>query len=291
MVRPLRIQYPGAVYHVITRGNDKRDLFRTDEDRIDFLSNLGDCLALHNVACHAYCLMGHHHHLMIETPDGNLSQFMHDLNGNYAMGFHTRHGTSGHLYEGRFKSFVIEKEPYGLAVIAYIVNNPVKDGFVDHPQGWPWSSYGATAGIVRAPDWLETEFTLGLFGKKRSEAQRKYREFVKRRLIAESPYEGLKGNILGSPQFVHAIWDEVDGNEDVKEYSRDERIIGRPSLDELFETAITKRQRDDAIRFARFRCGYLNTEIARHLNMHDSTVSKIVRSKSKFKIQDLTPNV
>jgi len=277
MVRPLRIQYPGAVYHVIARGNNKQDLFLSDEDRIAFLRNLSDCLELHNVVCHAYCLMGNHYHLLLETPDGNLSQVMHGVNGNYAMGFHERNGTGGHLYQGRFLSYVVEKEVYGLAVIAYIVNNPVKDGFVDHPQDWSWSSYLATSGLIDAPVWLEIDFTLGLFSKKRHEAQRLYREFVHGRIHEGSPYDGLKGNILGSPQFVHDIWQKARGSEDILEFSREERIIGRPNLADLFDGAMTPKQRNAAIKMARYRCGYLNTEIATFLKLDPSTVGKITR--------------
>ncbi len=283
MTRPLRIEYPGGLYHVMSRGNARQDIYRDDQDRRAFLKNLEHCVTLHNVICHAYCLMNDHYHLLLETPDGNLSRAMRDINGNYTQYFNTRHDRIGHVLQGRYKAYVIEKELYLMEVVRYIVNNPVKAKMIHHAQEWEWSSYRATAGLVPSPAWLETRFTLELFSEKRSEAQKSYADFVHTGMNETSPYHDVReGVILGSPQFVDWIWDtQTHGSENMKEIPRSQRIVGRPSLTEIFEDDMTKTERNAAITFARFRCGYLASEIARHLGLERSTVGRISREANK----------
>lgn len=280
MARPLRVQYPGALYHVIARGNNKRKIFFDDKDRRGFLKWLKDVAKTHNLIIHAYCLMTNHYHLLVETPDGNLSIAMRDLNGNYSQWFNARHGRVGHLFEGRFKSFVIEKETYLLTVARYIVLNAVRAGLVTHPRLWKWCSYNATAGIAKTPEWLHVDWLLGNFSKKRATAQKAYREFVMAGL-EDDPYEDLEHDlILGSPQFVHWIWDNhTAGSETLKEHPREQRIVGRPALAEIFFEGMSRKKRDAAIIFARVRCGYLISEIARQIQLNASTVGKIARDR------------
>lgn len=280
MSRPLRVQYPGALYHVIARGNNKRKIFLDDKDRRGFLKWLKDLAKTHNLIVHAYCLMGNHYHLLVETPDGNLSTAMRDLNGNYSQWFNARHRRVGHLFEGRFKSYVIEKETYLLVVARYIVLNAVRAGLVSHPRWWKWCSYNATAGIAKAPDWLHIDWLLGNFSKKRIVAQKIYREFVMDGLDVD-PYEDLEHDlILGSPQFVHWIWDNhTAGSETLKEHPREQRIVGRPTLKEIFVEGMTREERDAAIIFARMRCGYLTTEISKIVGLERSVVGRISRGQ------------
>jgi putative transposase len=279
MTRPLRIEYPGALYHVMSRGNAYQDIYLDDDDRRAFLKNLKHCINLHNLVCHAYCLMDNHYHLLIETPDGNLSQAMRDVNGNYTQRFNIKHKRVGHVLQGRYKAYIIEKDIYLHEVVRYIVNNPVKANIVEHPKEWKWSSYKATDGSVKAPHWLETDFTLGLFSDKRKDAQKLYRAFVMEDTERESPYEEVKeGVILGSQQFIDWIWEtQTNGSEEIKEISRSQRVVGRPTLEEIFEEKMTKEQRDIAIKFARFRCGYLTTEIAKYVGLNRSVVGRISR--------------
>ncbi|MDP2631413.1 MAG: transposase [Candidatus Uhrbacteria bacterium] len=279
MVRPLRIKYPGALYHVTSRGNAYQDIFLNDKDRRAFLNNLKYCIKLHNLICHAYCLMNNHYHLLIETPDGNLSQAMRDINGNYTQGFNARHKCVGHVMQGRYKAFLVEKEPYLLEVVRYIVNNPVEAKMVEHPKNWKWSSFCATAGFVKSPAWLMTDFTLSLFSKKRNEAQKQYQDFVKEGMERGSPYDDVKeGVILGSPQFIGWVWENFKELELVTEVKTSNRMIGRPSLEDLFYDITKKKQRDNAMRVARVRAGYSVTEIANHLGLHRTTVSRILNS-------------
>lgn len=280
MVRPLRIEYPDALYHVMSRGNAYQNIFLDDKDRHAFLQNLEYCIRLHNLICHAYCLMGNHYHLLLETPDGNLSQAMRDINGNYTQRFNARHKRVGHVLQGRYKAYLIEKDLYLLEVTRYIVNNPVKASMVGHPKDWQWSSYRTTAGARKSPKWLETDFSLSLFSKNRKDAQKQYRTFVKKGMERESPYTEIKeGVILGSPQFVDWIWEtQTNGSEQIKELPRNQRIVRRPLLEEIFYEHMTKEQRAAAIKFARFGYGYLTTEIAKHVGLDRAVVGRISRN-------------
>ncbi len=284
MARPLRVEYQGALYHVISRGNAKQNIFLTDKDRSDFLDWVKDVTVTHNVICYAYCLMNNHYHLLLETPDGNLSTAMRDLNGNYTQAFNARHRRVGHLLQGRYKAFVIEKETYLLEVARYIVLNPVRSGFVKYPSRWRWSSYRSTAGITKKVDGPNVSSILSFFSKEKKKAQEVYRKFVLDGLSASDPYDGVtNGFLLGSPQFVFDIWEKTKGSEENKEHPRHERVVGRLSLQEIFSDFKTLRERDTAILLARFRCGYLTTEIAKHLGVSRTIVGKISRGKYNVK--------
>lgn len=280
MVRPLRIEYPDALYHVMSRGNAYQNIFLDDKDRRTFLKNIEYCVDIHGLICHAYCLMDNHFHLLLETPDANLSKAMRDINGNYTQRFNVRHKRVGHVLQGRYKAYVIEKDTYLLDVARYIVNNPVEAGIVEHPKDWSWSSYGATAGARTMPRWLETNFTLGLFSQNKKDAQKLYRAFVQDGIKRPSPYADVEeGVILGSPQFIHWIWEtQTNGYEEFKEIPRSQRIVGRLSLEEIFSEQMTKAERAAAIAFARFRCGYLTTEIAKHVGLDRAVVGRISRN-------------
>ncbi|MBI4592324.1 transposase [Candidatus Uhrbacteria bacterium] len=278
MARPLRIKYPGALYHITARGNRKGDIFLDDRDRLVFFEKLATVIKHHNWICHAFCLMCNHYHLLIETVEANLSDGMRDLNKDYSQAFNRLHDTVGHLLQGRFKSFIIEKEPYLLEVARYTVLNPVRAGLVKHPALWRWSSFAATAGLVDAPEFLTTEWILGHFDDDLGQARRRYIEFVEAGIGAKSPFkEVVHHSILGSPQFVGEMWPLCTGTTVIKEIPREERLVGRPSLQDLFPHEQTKEERDEAIVFARVGCGYSVAEIARRLRMSESLISRISR--------------
>ncbi len=154
MARPLRIEYPGALYHITSRGNARADIFDDNPDREKFLSILGVVVRKYRWICHGYCLMDNHYHLLVETPESNLCRGMRQINGLYTQGFNRRHGRVGHLFQGRYKSILVEKDSYLLQLSRYIVLNPVKAGMVKAPEDWEWSSYQSTAGLSTAPDFL-----------------------------------------------------------------------------------------------------------------------------------------
>ncbi|HLD21120.1 MAG TPA: transposase [Patescibacteria group bacterium] len=278
MSRPLRITYPGALYHITARGNRKGDIFLDDRDRLVFLEKLATVIKHHNWICHAYCLMGNHYHLLIETVEANLSEGMRDLNKDYSQAFNRLHKTVGHLLQGRFKSFIIEKEPYLLEVARYTVLNPVRANLVDHPALWRWSSFSATAGLVDAPTFLTTDWLLTHFSEDHAQAQRPYIEFVMSGIDGRSPFdEASHRSILGSPQFVSEMWEQCKDSSTIMEIPREERIVGRPGLVDLFPREQTRVERDMTIAFARMGCGYSVAEIARFVGLSQASVSEISR--------------
>lgn len=279
MARPLRIEYPGALYHVTSRGNGKRLIFLNDQDRRVWLELLEETVKAHRFIVHAYCLMGNHFHLLIETPEGNLARGMHYLNAAYTQWFNKVHGRVGHVLQGRYKAFVIEKDSYFLEVARYIVLNPVRAGVVRSPGQWPWSNYRATVGKAATPDFLCIKDTLRYFDRDMAKACQSYSSFVRDRLRQESPFRDAKHRcILGSPQFVHEIWEKTKGKEIEKEFVRESRFVGRPTLKSLFRGIHEKSLRDDMIRFARYRCGYSLIDIAKVTKLSYSFVGKIAKS-------------
>jgi REP element-mobilizing transposase RayT len=282
MARPLRIEYPGAVYHVTSRGNARADIFVETGDRQTFLFQLESVVSRFNWICHAYCLMDNHYHLLIETPEGNLSMGMRHLNGVYTQSFNRQHQRVGHIFQGRFKAVIVEKESHLLELCRYVVLNPVRAEMVSAPQKWPWSSYRATVGINTTP-YLTTDWILAQFGWIKSEAKNKYRQFVKEGMTEkEAPWEKLKGQIiLGSDIFVARVREFFGEKKQFTEIPRLQRTAGRPSLEFLFPSGkhSIKSERNPAILEAHLTYGYTLKEIAEHLDVHYTTVSKVIKAK------------
>ena len=201
MARPLRLEFSGALYHLTARGNARASIFSDDEDRRLFLELLGKEIAQQGWQCYAYCLMDNHYHLLIETPEANLIAGMRRFNGVYTQAFNRRHGRIGHVFQGRYKSILVDKDSYGLELCRYLVLNPVRARMVKRPENWPWSSYRGTLGAVTAPTWLNADWVLGQFGIR--EAKAAYQRFVAEGIGQASPWENLKGQIwLGGEAFL-----------------------------------------------------------------------------------------
>ena len=290
MARPLRIQYPGAVYHVTSRGNAGQPIFKEDGDREEFLVTLRRVTERYRWRCHAYCLMPNHYHLVIETPEGNLVQGMRQLNGVYTQTFNRRHGRTGHVLQGRYQGILVQKESHLLEVCRYVVLNPVRAGLAKRPDQWKWSSYGGTAGIRTPQRCLTTEWVLGQFGQTRSRAAERYRAFVQDGMEAEAIWTQVKGqSLLGGETFLRRLLPYVRGREAVKEFPRSQRYAARPSLTKLLPPRVvgTKLRRDRAIAGAVGRFGYTQKAVADFLGLHYSTVSRLVNSPgqgmSRFK--------
>ena len=193
MTRPLRIEFPGAIYHVTSRGNARRRIFLDDEDRATFLSTLAWVVERFAWICHSYCLMGNHFHLLIETPTPNLSRGMRQLNGVYTQGFNRRHRKAGHLFQGRFKAILVERDSYLLELARYVVLNPVRAKMVKTPGNYAWSSYRSTLGLDPIPAGLSIDWLLGQFAKTKPVARQRYAAFVQAGIGQASPWEDLKG--------------------------------------------------------------------------------------------------
>ncbi|MBK5092940.1 MAG: transposase [Actinobacteria bacterium] len=286
MSRPLRIEFPGAIYHITSRGNAKQEIFETDEDRAAFLRTLQSVTERYKWLCHAYCLMNNHYHLLVETPDCNLSVGMRQLNGVYTQAWNRMNGSSGHLFEGRFKSIVVDKDNYFLEVSRYIVLNPVRAGLVDDPSRWRWSSYRATSGLVKAPSFLSVKSLLSLFSNDEGQARRRYSEFV----LAGSEcsiWEHLRGTILlGDDDFIEGMNDYLSGSAGVREVPSEQKFVSRATLPSLFGAGCTTAERDEGIWSAHVNHGYSLREIGDHLGIHYSTISRALNrqlNNSRFK--------
>lgn len=204
MARPLRLAFAGGVYHVTARGNERKPIVRDDADRARFVATLAAMVEQYGVLCHAWVLMDNHYHLLLETPTPNLSLALRHLNGVYTQGFNRRHRRVGHLFQGRFKAIIVEKEAYLIELCRYVVLNPVRAGAVKDPAGYRWSSYRPTAGLTAAPGWLTVDWLLGQFGETRRTAQAKYRQFVAEGIRQPpAPWEEVVGQIyLGDATFI-----------------------------------------------------------------------------------------
>ena len=275
MARPLRLEFAGALYHVTSRGDRQEAIYEDDADRIAFLSLLQSVSDSHNWACHAYCLMGNHYHLLLETPDANLSSGMRQLNGVYTQSFNRAHGRVGHVFQGRYKSILVEKHSYLLELARYIVLNPVRADMVRSACDWPWSSYRATAGQVSPPPMLTTDWLLSLFASRYSVAIEKYKRFVAAGEHEPSPWAGIRNQLfLGSDQFLYEMQALIDGDKPLSEIPVAQR---RPDPRPLSDYAEAGKERNDAIVNAFKSGGYTQKEIGEYFGLHCSTVSGIIR--------------
>ena len=284
MARPLKIEFAGALYHVTSRGNCRQDIYLNDADRGRWLSVFAKVCDRFNWVCYSYCLMDNHYHLFIETPEGNLSQGMRQLNGVYTQRFNRYHNRVGHLYQGRYKAILVQKEAYFLELSRYIVLNPVRARMVNAPQEWPWSNYRATIGLASAEDWLNTTRVLAAFGaKKKSQAIRQFIDFVSRGKSQPSIWNALNKQIyLGDDKFVEDMQCKISSETNLDEIPRPQkRQIPNPL--ETYKDMMDCR--DEAIVAAYRSGGYSMKEIAEFFDLHNSSVSKIIKraGDSQFK--------
>lgn len=278
MARPLRIEYPNAVYHITSRGNARGKIYKDNKDREIFLETLGSVIKRYNWICHAYCLMDNHYHLMIETPEPNLSKGMRQLNGVYTQAYNRRHNETGHIFQGRYKAILVEKEEYLLELCRYVILNPVRAGIIKKLEEWQWSSYLATIGKAKTPEYLTTDWILGQFGSKRRRAEKRYAEFVKSQPIKGKPWDDLEGQVLlGEEDFITKFKGLLADKKEIKEIPRRQRYIGRPELTKLFLKSQDRNRRKEAIYHAHIKYGYTLKEIADYLKVHYTTISKIIK--------------
>lgn len=285
-MRPLRIEFPGAVFHVTSRGNERKLVFRDDEDRYAFVAVLARAVARWRWIVHAYCLMGNHYHLLIETPEPNLSRGMRQLNGEYTQSFNRRHRRSGHLFQGRFHAVLVEKETHLLELCRYVVLNPVRARLAREPAEWLWSSYRATAGRAKAPAFLRTDWILAQFSPRRA-ARALYEEFVARgrargKGLAPAVRHGLW---VGREEFGALIQEHLEKWSGVREHRLTTRMAHRPPLKEILAPEAIG-DRDGlvcAVGRAYLEARYTQREIAAHLQVHYMTVSRLVRECEKEK--------
>lgn len=274
MARPLRIELAGGLYHVTSRGDRREDIYFSDADRETWLTLLGSVCERYGWRCHAWCQMTNHYHLVIETPEPNLALGMRHLNGLYTQYVNRQHRRVGHVFQGRYKAILVERDAYLLELARYVVLNPVRADMVSDVADWPWSSYGAMTGQAFCPVWLETNWLLAQFADKLNAARRGYIDFVRAGVGLPSLWGALNGQIyLGSEDFVREAQAAFDGSLEVGEVPRLQR---RPPAEPL--TAYQQRypERNDAIRAAFATGAYTLQQIASFFGLHYSSVSRIV---------------
>ena len=279
MARPLRIEYPGAVYHITSRGNEKKAVFKDQQDRELFLKILDQVNKRYHWLCHAYCLMDNHYHLLIETPDGNLSLGMRQLNGVYTQAYNKRRTRCGHLFQGRYRAILIQKDSHLLEVCRYVVLNPVRASIVKRPDDWVWSSYNATVGKEKGVPCLTRDWILGQFSKTIAKAEKEYHLFVKVGIDKETIWNEVKGqSILGEDDFVDSLSDYLKRKKDIPEISKSQRYANRPTLNQIFVECLIKEniKRNKKIVEAIEKYGYTQRAIADHLGVHFTYISRIL---------------
>ncbi len=212
MSRPLRIEYPGACYHVTTRGNGGQPIFAGIDDARSFLDLLGIEIAQQRWLCHGYCLMENHYHLLIETPEANLGRGMGRLNMRYSQWFGRRHDRPGHLFQGRYKAIVFEKTAWLAPLARHVATNPVRTQSVHRVDQWRWSSYRALAGSEPGPDWLSTRDVLSQISDEPGTAGAAWCDYVAEEPPAPFPWDNLRaGHYLGSESFLRHLKSLIDG--------------------------------------------------------------------------------
>ncbi|ADE57888.1 MULTISPECIES: transposase [Aminobacterium] len=283
MARPLRIEFPGALYHVTSRGNARQNIFKDDLDRRQFLKIYARNYSRLGWRCYAYCLMSNHYHFVIETPLPNLSAGMRDLNGNYTRFFNTRHERVGHLFQGRYKAFLVDRDEYLLEAVRYVELNPVRAEIVASPEKWNWSSYRSTVGIANSPVWLHSQEVLQHFNGSASQAKMEYSSFISEGIPhCDSIYDLVKKNLyLGNDSFVGNIEKAIRDQKTLSsEIPREQHPESKPHKSlSYYEKAYTD-QREGMARA--YESGdFTISEIARFYQVHYSTVSRVVKKFRK----------
>jgi len=239
MARPLRIAYPGAFYHITSRGNGRKNIFIHDSDREKFLHYLQTASERYGAMIHVYCLMANHYHLLLETPGGNLSSIMHHINGAYTTYFNIKHKRLGHLMHGRYKSILVDKDAYAKELSRYIHLNPVHARIVTRPEDYFWSSYHDYLGLRESSSWLKRDFILSCFGPGGATSRKKYRAFIEGK--AAQPDRDLVKEIkfstfLGDDDFIDGIKRKyLDKKRTVRDLPAIKKLISRPTLEGIEE--------------------------------------------------------
>lgn len=304
MARPLRIEYEGAFHHITARGNERKRIFLSNTDYDKFLSIIRNALQKYRVILHCYVFMKNHYHLVVETPYGNLSRFMHDINSGYTTYFNIKRKRSGHLFQGRFKSLLIDKDNYLLELSRYIHLNPLRAHIVERPEAYPYSSYHAYIS-PQVETIASRDLIWGMISSDKTRAPEVYRRFIEEAFTGEikSPFEEVYGGvILGSKKFIKDALSKIKEESLRKNETSRKRLLTAPPTDlkkiitllashyRISEETITtvSPYRYYAIYLARRHTPLSNGEIGKYFGIGVSAVTKIItRLSYKMKIDEL----
>ena len=281
MARPLRIEFPGAVYHVTSRGDRRESIVEDDTDRAALLAVVALGLERFDAQMLSYCLMGNHYHFVLHTREPNLSRLMRHINGVYTQGFNRRHRLVGHLFQGRFKAILVDTDAYLLEVCRYVELNPVRAGMVNGPQAWAWSSYRAHVGLAPTPPWLDTAglhgYLLGHPAGNAADTVRAARQYAQ--LVAAGRGvrlwdEGLNRQIyLGDDDFVARMQARAEHLRLAsKAPPKPQRSMPRP----LAHWLAACGSREEALRRAHVESGISMTALAGELGLSVARVSQLI---------------
>lgn len=279
MARRHRIRFREAIYHVMARGVRKSPLFIDDIDRQKFLRLCAVTIARYGCLCYSYSLMTNHYHLIIQTANPNVSFAMQYLNGEFAKHFNRRHEYSGHVFDGRFQSPLIEDGRYLLDAIAYVERNPVAAGLVSNAVDWKWSSYRALVGRCKCPSFLTADWLPRLL---KADSLATSRQLLSA-AVHKSDTQDIRLPIaLGGKDFERSVRQVIGATFYQVSLPRAFRALGRPPLDEIF-AGVKKAERRTVIIRANVVHGYLLSEIARYLDLHPTTISRIVNRTGSYR--------
>jgi len=296
MARQLRIEYEGAFYHVTSRGNQRGRIFRDEKDRQRLKTILERTKERYGYLLHGYVFMSNHYHLLIETPHANIKQIMQNINTSYTVFVNRKYQRSGHLLQGRYKAFIVDKERYLLELGRYIHLNPVRAGLVRRPEDFKWSSYHAYVS-GRRDVLVDTDETLGLFSKRRGVAIREYRRFVNEGVHDRSPLENALGSILGDEGFREGVVKYLQVLPDKAAIPEIKRIRKKQGIDEIVKNVAkyyglleedllrrrkrTEGQRKVAVYLSKVLSGEKNAEIGSVFGITLQAVTNAVRRVEK----------
>ena len=275
MARPLRIEFSGALYCISSRGNEHDEIYLDDIDRAEFLDLLASACQRFNWTCHGYCLMDDHYHMLIETGDANLSKGMKFINGTFTQNFNRRHNREGHVFQGRFKSVLVERERYLLELCRYIVLSPVREKMVRSAKDWPWSSYRGMVNPDKKHDCLTTDWVLSNFGKRQKTTIEKYRKYILEGKNQPSPFLKVRNQVfLGSDEFIEDMKSKVSTGKSLKGNSKKKK---QKPIKTLKYYQKTYKIRNEAIAMAYLSGHYTLEQVGDFFDLSYATVSRVVK--------------
>lgn len=275
MSRPPVLCVPHGIYHAMSRGHGQRIIFLDEQDRRCFITILADACEKYAVLALSECRMATHYHIVVKTPRANISEFMGFVNGEFGKYWNRRYHCTGHVYNERYKSVLVDTGLYLRVLMSYVLNNPVAGGHVSQAADWPWSSYRAAAGLEARPsylslDWLESTFP----GSSKADSQEQFQRYINAPSLEEAEY-GFLRNIYGGDDFKKRLRAHIAATLYTASIPRAYRALHRPPLDELIRT-FDKKQRNAAMLRAHVVYAYTTAEIGRYLHLHPASVSRVI---------------